>query len=104
MMSTSFSLRLMLALVAVSFTGRLSSQTTENIVLITVDGLRWQEVFHGAEELLLDKTAGGVMDTNRTRAAFWRATPAERREALLPFFWSEIGRSGQLFGNQTRGS
>ena len=30
--------------------------------------------------------------------------PAARREALLPFVLTVIGRSGQIFGNQTKGS
>jgi hypothetical protein len=28
---------------------------TENVFLITIDGLRWQEVFRGAEEALMTK-------------------------------------------------
>ena len=29
---------------------------TENIFLITVDGLRWQELFKGADSLFVDDT------------------------------------------------
>ncbi|MCW5559322.1 MAG: sulfatase-like hydrolase/transferase [Verrucomicrobiae bacterium] len=75
-----------------------------NVILVTVDGLRWQEVFRGAEEFLLNATNGGVTDVDRLRAAFWRATPEERRTALLPFFWGTIARQGQLYGNTNRGS
>lgn len=77
---------------------------TENLFLITVDGLRWQEVFTGAEEPLMNRENGGVSDTNRLRSAFLRSTPEERRKALLPFFWSEIAGHGQLFGNRTKAS
>ena len=35
---------------------------TRNIILITYDGLRHQEVFTGAEALLMNKTNGGVRD------------------------------------------
>jgi hypothetical protein len=77
---------------------------TENVFLIISDGLRWQEVFAGAEEQLMTKEGGGVKNTNALRQAFWRDTPQARREALLPFFWTEIARHGQLFGNQTKGS
>ena len=45
---------------------------TENVVLITTDGLRWQEVFGGAEESLMTKEAGGVSDPAELRRAFWR--------------------------------
>ena len=77
---------------------------TQNVFLIISDGLRWQEIFNGAEEILMTKENGGVQDTNALRAQFWRNTAAERRQALLPFFWDEIGRRGQLFGNQDKGS
>jgi hypothetical protein len=77
---------------------------TKNVVLITADGLRWQEVFRGAEDLLMTKQHGGVKETNELRREFWRSTPEERRAALLPFFWSEIARKGQLWGNFDRGS
>ena len=77
---------------------------TQNVFLIISDGFRWQEVFNGAEADLMNKENGGVKDTNALRSAFWRATPQERRDALLPFFWTEIARHGQLFGNQNKGS
>lgn len=73
---------------------------TENVVLITIDGLRWQEVFTGAEELLISNQAGGVPDTNRLGKAFWRENAEERRAALMPFFWNGIAREGQLYGNR----
>jgi hypothetical protein len=77
---------------------------TRNLVVITLDGLRWQEVFSGAEEALIHPVAGGVVNTNRVRTDFWRPTPAERRSALMPFFWSVIAGQGQLYGNQEAGS
>ena len=61
-------------------------------------------MFSGAEADLLTKEHGGVQNTNAVRAQFWRGTPEERREALLPFFWTGIARHGQLFGNQNKGS
>ncbi len=77
---------------------------TQNVFLIISDGFRWQEVFSGAEADLMTKENGGVKDTNALRKAFWRDTPGARREALLPFFWNEIARHGQIFGNQSKGS
>ena len=77
---------------------------TENVFLIICDGFRWQEVFTGAEELLVSQRIGGVRDTNTLRHDFWRETPEARREALLPFFWTEIAQHGQIFGNQNKGS
>ena len=80
-------------------------RTTENVVLITYDGLRWQEVFSGCDESLLNKDqGGGVRDVPALTARFWRATPEERREALLPFFWKTVVRQGQVFGDPARNS
>jgi hypothetical protein len=74
---------------------------TKNVLLIMNDGVRWQEVFGGADELLLKNSGAGV---NKLRAAFWRGTPDERRKALAPFLWEQFALRGQIFGNQDRGS
>lgn len=77
---------------------------TRNVILITTDGLRWEEVFRGAEETLISKEYGNVGNTNALRAQFWRDTPAARREALFPFLWGTVAKQGQLFGNRDQGS
>ncbi|WP_437222099.1 alkaline phosphatase family protein [Planctomicrobium sp. SH661] len=73
---------------------------TQNVVLITTDGLRCQEVFTGAEKDLLE----GLADVKAYQDKYWRNTPEERREALLPFLWSTVARDGQIFGNRDKGS
>src|SRR4029079_10390155 len=79
------------------------ARRTENVVLITTDGLRGQEVFGGAEEALLTKDAG-VSDPDALRREFWRDTADARREALLPFLWTVLAKQGQIYGNADRGS
>jgi len=72
-----------------------------------VDGVRWQEVFTGAEERLMSKEHGGVATAGALRTlhkAYWRDTPEARREALMPFFWGTLAKQGQLYGNQHKGS
>jgi len=81
-----------------------AERKTRNVVLIVADGLRWQEVFNGAEPALMDKKHGGVGDVAALRKAFWREAPAERRQALLPFLWNVVAQQGQIFGNQAKGS
>jgi hypothetical protein len=73
-----------------------------SVVLVTMDGLRWQEVFGGAQEKLIDDRAGGVRDVEGLRRRYLRETPEARREALLPFFWSVVGRQGQVFGDPSK--
>jgi hypothetical protein len=74
------------------------------VVVVTTDGLRWQEVFRGADPALMNKEAGGVADVEALRERFWREEVEERRAALLPFIWEAIARDGQLLGNADKGS
>lgn len=76
----------------------------ENVVLVTLDGLRGEEVFAGAEERLLSKELGRVEDVAALRKAYWRDTAAARREALLPFLWGVVAARGQLLGHPEKGS
>lgn len=75
------------------------AQKTENVVLITFDGLRWQELFAGADSLLVDDT-GYVDNPDALTKEFWHADPLKRREILMPFFWSTLAKQGQLYGNR----
>ena len=83
---------------------RADDPAPKNVVYVTLDGFRWQEVFRGAEESLISEKDGGVKDIPAIRKAFWRDTPEERREALMPFLWTVVARQGQIFGNRDRGS
>jgi Metalloenzyme superfamily len=78
---------------------------TRNVVLIVSDGLRWQEIFTGADELLMNDKNGGIWDKEEAlKAQFWRTDPTERRKVLFPFLWTTVAARGQIFGNQTKGS
>lgn len=72
---------------------------TRNVLLITVDGVRWQEVFGGADQTLLDKESGGIRDPEPVKARFQRETPQAQREVLMPFFWQTVAKQGAVFGN-----
>lgn len=77
---------------------------TRNLIFVTTDGLRWQEVFEGADPGLINKEHGKVENVAALRDAFWRESGDERRRALMPFLWSVVAGGGQLFGNTNRGS
>src|SRR5215475_13761854 len=71
---------------------------TENVILLMTDGLRWQEVFTGADETLMTKENGDVKDIDGLKKTYWRDTPEARREALIPFLWTTVARQGQIYG------
>jgi hypothetical protein len=77
--------------------------TVDRVVIVTLDGFRWQEVFDGAQRPLISSTTGGVADTIALLARFWRPTQEARREALMPFLWSTIAGGGVLLGDSARG-
>ena len=74
-----------------------------NVVLITMDGVRWQELFSGADTLLVTNKEY-VNDTKGLEKLFWRDSPIERRETLFPFLWKEVSKMGQIHGNRNLGS
>ena len=77
---------------------------TENVILITTDGLRWNEIFQGVDEPMISKVYGNISDTNAIRKWLWRDTPEARREALFPFLWGTVAKQGQIWGNREKGS
>lgn len=56
------------------------------VVLITIDGLRSEEVFGGADLRLIDKE-NGVENVDATKQQFWHESQDERRKLLMPFLW-----------------
>ena len=73
-------------------------QKTKNIIIITLDGYRWQELFQGADERILTNDKY-VKDTSVV-SRFGGQTEQERRQKLMPFFWNVIAKEGQLYGNR----
>jgi hypothetical protein len=84
-------------------TARPAQLNTKNLIIVTLDGFRWQEVYRGAEKDLLEN---GEF-THRAAAikkAYWADTPQQRRQRLLPFFWSTLVKKGRLYGNRDLGN
>ena len=71
---------------------------TDNVIIITLDGFRWQELFTGADPtILFNKEFCSNPEVQKT---FWDSSAIRRREKLMPFFWNVIGKEGQLYGNR----
>ncbi|MEI9912067.1 MAG: alkaline phosphatase family protein [Bacteroidota bacterium] len=76
-----------------------AQQKTENLVIITLDGMRWQEVFKGVDEALMNDSTynHGIKEM---KEKFWVVSEEERRARLFPFVWNTIAKQGQVYGNR----
>lgn len=72
---------------------------TENIFLITTDGFRWNEIFNGADSLLINDKEY-TKDPELCKLLYWSDNPEERRKKLMPFLWNVVAVKGQLLGNR----
>jgi hypothetical protein len=76
-----------------------SQRPIENVVLITLDGLRGEEVFTGADKRLISKESG-VKNVDTCVSQYWRDDPVERRRVLMPSLWDRIeNHGGWIAGN-----
>ncbi|MFD2936648.1 alkaline phosphatase family protein [Spirosoma flavum] len=96
-------MRLLCLWFSVLMGGSALAQPAQNLILVTLDGVRWQEVFNGADSTLLFDPAYS-RDTASARKQFWAATTTERRKRIMPFLWNMIGQQGQLYGNRQQGN
>ena len=76
----------------------------EHILLVMTDGLRWQEVFRGADPSLLTKANNDDRPVDALVRQYVRSTPQQARAALMPFLWSHIVPEGEIYGNRDKGS
>lgn len=78
---------------------------TRNVILVIADGVRWQEVFTGADPSLLNEEAGGIWEkADALRQKYGAADPDVRRRQLFPFLWNTVAKHGQIYGNRAKGS
>ena len=79
--------------VAAGTAGTAAQSGGSNVILVTIDGLRWQEFFGGAEAA----TTSSVPAAERRapgEARFQRDDAGEGREAMMPFVWTTIAARG----------
>lgn len=91
-------------LVALFFSTVLFAQTkTKSLVVVTLDGMRWQEVFGGVDSAILNDKRF-TRDSTGIYSQFWDKDINERRKKLFPFLWSTVVTNGQLYGNRWKGN
>ena len=78
-----------------------------NVILITVDGLRNEELFGGIDERVLKNPENSGIEyeseSARVRAAYTGSSPELSRSSLMPFIWTELVPNGVLLGNESKG-
>ena len=83
--------------------GRQPAPTRDNLVLITLDGVRTSEIFTGLDAEILRSTLGkdAKLEDQAAYKRFYAPTPEARREKLMPFFWGELMKQhGSIAGNR----
>ena len=80
------------------------SQTAENIIIITTDGFRWQEVFTGMDSAIANNPAFSQEDSAGIYKKYWAIDPIARRKKIMPFLWSTLAQNGQIYGNRNAGN
>jgi hypothetical protein len=83
----------------VSICAQENSLKTRNIILVTLDGLRWQEVFTGADPDLI-RNKNQVENLSKIKDKFWDKDQRARRNKLMPFLWKTLVPNGQIYGNR----
>lgn len=88
------------------FTGIATQAQTkiENLIVVTTDGLRWQEVFKGMDTAIADNKRFNQGDSSYIYKKYGAQSFVDRRMKLLPFMWGTLARQGQLYGNRTYGN
>ena len=108
MRSTRLAAALLAALLAVlAATGvRAADRQTDNVILITVDGVRIQEIFGGLDEAAAREIVKkGRAEDSPLWQRYWAPTPEERRRKLMPFLWGTLlTEHGAIAGNPAAGS
>src|SRR6266581_8980377 len=98
---------LMLAAVAAAsqpIDGQRSADSVDNVMLITLDGARVEEMFGGLNLDILRSTLkeGEPVENQAVYQRFWADTLEQRREKLMPFFWKTLmTQYGSIAGNQS---
>lgn len=93
---------MMLGLLLVSLAT--AAQQSPKLVVITFDGMRWKEVFRGADTSMLLPKLKGSKDSAWRMQRLWAADPELRRKKLMPFLWDTIAKKGQIYGDRDKNS
>ena len=80
--------------------------TGDNVILVTLDGARTEEMFGGLDTTVLASTLkeDQKLEASPTYTRFWAPTREARRQKLMPFLWQLMATEGSIAGDQSVGS
>jgi hypothetical protein len=80
-----------------------SIKAADNLLLVSIDGLRWQEVFQGYQDDVLSLEVFKAKKA-ALKKEFSGKTVQQKRQQLMPFLWQELLHQGVLIGNRDKQS
>lgn len=80
-----------------------SKHKTQNLVVFTLDGMRWQEIFGGLDTALANNSEFSRNGSELIKT-YGGANAAESRKKLFPFLWTTVVEKGQIYGNRNIGN
>ncbi len=87
---------------------RQTVRSGDNVILITLDGVRTEEIFGGLDlEILRSTLKAGApqrVEDSPSYRRFWAHDREERRKKLMPFLWSLVTEHGSIAGDAASGS
>jgi len=95
-----------LASFAFAHVAQTPSPSADNIILVTLDGARTQEIFGGLDLEIFKSTLKGDAkpEGQPIYRRFWAASREERRRKLMPFFWTLVTDQGSIAGDRQQDS
>ncbi len=82
------------------YLGKSAHTQVQNAIIITTDGLRWQELFKGIDTAIANNRRFNEGDSSYIYEQYGHIDPLKSREKIFPFFWKKFVDIGSLYGNR----
>ncbi len=96
----------LIGLIFFSFSYSLLAQEAEKtkLIVITSDGVRWQDVFYGIDTSIAKNSYFTKNKSSELMEEFFDEDYSLSRKKIMPFFFSTLLENGELHGNRNLGS
>lgn len=87
---------ILILILCMAYYRMLAQEPGTNLIIITADGLRWQEIYQGLDKKLVN----GCERKAEINQLYAGHTGSDSRERLMPFVWNTLANHGCLYGNR----